>query len=247
MIRVQFAGLLAVLTARQVATASPESIHHNGQSLHYSTNLDSALRNVTADKNIYVKGNTRGRTRMNLKVTRDEFRIHVCEPFETLLREHVPGSTCSCHLDPLSVDCTLPVICETLPECGHVPICTDTSFLLDFEDGALTVEAIYSGPSDYEGQRTVITDTSCAHYWTLNGLEYQCQVCSLCPFGGIDLDCTNIQPNAMEDCVSTTPDSMPLNLEELLLSSTDPVVGRVQDSAFQLCSPGGPPLPTTRA
>jgi len=136
------------------------------------------------------------------------------EEFSSFTRSH-----CECHNDDHdhTAVCTLPSTCEHVQGCNERKICTSLVARVTFverprgnNDGSsssltttttydvssITLTAKYRG-SAYQGERTYLDDQStCRQWFTLDGTEYECNSCTLCE-GGVNLDCSNIQPNAI--------------------------------------------------
>ena len=85
----------------------------------------------------------------------------------------------------------------------------------------------------YEGEGSFGNGDICRQWFVLEGLVYECRSCRPCPQGGIQLDCSNIQPQAvLNQCDDGTN------------GATSSVVDLY--SIFDYCPEGGPPEPSTR-
>lgn len=233
------ACLIAVLATAQ-ATKAPHTVIVKDKGadpydFHYYRKLASTVGATVTSQ--YNQDHNQGPGR-KLQWSRSDFRNNVCDPYTDGFREGAPGSTCSCLTDTFSIDCTLPRQCDLLADCDGEEVCATVSLLVDFTEErnslsatSVTLEVSYSGAAEYEGQRAVVTENSCAQFWTLDGLEYKCNSCSLCGGEGVNLDCTNIQSSADSSigCFEVT----------------NPNENGVNEGAFQLCPDGGAPLPTT--
>jgi hypothetical protein len=168
----------------------------------------------------------------------DSFRDQVCDPFNQGFLSTAPsGSECQCKASSFSIVCEAPQSCDQIDGCA-ADVCGTTSILVDYTEigTSLVVTSIglqseYTGGTDYQGQRALVTETACQQWFTFSdGLEYECLTCELCAGddGGVNLDCSNIQPGAVDNtCLDTTG------------ITTDTTV------FFDFCQPGGAPKPTT--
>ena len=120
-------------------------------------------------------------------------------------------SHCECNGRHSSVFCKMPETCERVEGCDR-KICTSlvAQVLLKRQDDSYAVSSIdlvadYRG-SAYEGERAFLDDkNTCRQWFVIEGLEYECNSCTLCDEGGVDLDCSNIQASAVNHgCMYTS-------------------------------------------
>eukprot|EP00977_Amphora_coffeiformis_P021378 scaffold9243_cov162-Amphora_coffeaeformis.AAC.11 len=125
-------------------------------------------------------------------------------------------SRCECNDRNQSVFCKMPPTCEHAQGCDR-KICTSLMAQVSLKRhgssyivSSIALTADLRG-SAYEGERTFLDDkNTCRQWFVINGIEYECNTCTLCEEGGVALDCSNIQPGAVnhqEGCSYTTSSS----------------------------------------
>ena len=115
------------------------------------------------------------------------------------------GATCECPNSkaPLVI-CTLPLSCQPVQNCAR-HVCAEYTIQgelnVDKDAGRVYLESVEMWTTyrhaAYDGEGTFGNGKTCRQWFILDGLVYECLSCSVCSEGGIHLDCSNIQPNAV--------------------------------------------------
>ena len=161
----------------------------------------------------------------------------VCDDFLASASDNT--ATCNCPSRSNTIVMKLPYTCQPVQNCPR-PVCTEYTIQGviqatndDIELKSVEMWATYRHAA-YEGEGTFGNGDICRQWFVLNGLVYECRSCRPCPQGGgIQLDCSNIQPQAvLNQCDNGSNNEATADVVDLY-------------SFFDYCPEGGAPEPSS--
>lgn len=187
-------------------------------------------------ENFSMKGDAVERQEGGRALQSFSFRKQVCDPFIQGFKSEAPNSSCSCSTSTYTINCSIKSRCLDISECEGGVLCASATVEVDFRRSGnnLIISSIelayfYTSGAAYDGYRFQVSENdNCDLYFTFEGLEYECNGCTVCANDGVTLDCSNIMPSWVTDvCVTESQTASDVNAD------------------FPVCPVGGATTPTS--